>query len=264
VFLYSFGEFKNAQSISVDPGGMIYIADAGDHKIKEFTSEGKMLLEVGGYGWGSLEFDQPVDICALFGIDIYVSDFGNHRVQRFDRNLTYVSTFATRNDPVEGIRFGYPSGVTISRLGDLYISDGENHRVLKVNSFSSVERTFGGFDAGKGRLVQPGQIEVDEDNLVYVSDGIRVVVYDSFGNFVRIVGEGALDSLRGICLSEKTLLAVSGSKLFVFDEKGERHLRFSPPEGIGVGEARNPRDVAVYKGKVYLLGSTRVDVFELL
>jgi len=263
VFLYSFGDFKHAQGISVGPGGIIYIADTGDNKIKKFSSDGKFILDVGGYGWGSLQFDQPYDVCALFGIDIYVADYGNHRIQRLDRNLTYISTFATRDNPDENLRFGYPAGVTISRLGDLFLTDTENNRALKVSAFNTVERNFGGFDAGKGRLLKPGQIEVGVNDLVYVVDRNRIVVFDNFGNYVQTIGEGITDSLRGICLYQNKLYAVDGKSLFVFNGQGELLQKFTSSSIIGTGDLHSLNDVALYGEKVYVLDNNNVKVFEV-
>lgn len=263
IFLYSFGDFKHAQGISVDPSGAIYIADTGDNKIKKFSSDGRFILDVGGYGWGSLQFDQPCDVCATFGIDIYVADYGNHRIQRFDRNLTYISTFATRDYSDENVRFGYPTGVTISRPGDLFLSDSENKRALKVNAFSTVERNFGGFDAGEGRLMKPGQIEVSENDLVHVVDGNRIVVFDNFGNYTQTIGERVADSLRGICCSQNTLYVVDPKSLFVFNAQGELLQTFTSSNIFGTTELRGINDVGVYGGRVYLLSDNDVKVFEM-
>ncbi|MGB9591123.1 MAG: hypothetical protein ACPL1K_01245, partial [Candidatus Kryptoniota bacterium] len=87
VFQYSFGKFSNPKGISIDPDGNIYIADTGNNLLKRYNLKGEETGEVGGYGWGNFQFDQPYDVCATNGVEIYVADYNNDRIQRFDRTL---------------------------------------------------------------------------------------------------------------------------------------------------------------------------------
>lgn len=218
--IQSFGNFIRARSISVDPQGNIFIADAGAHKIQKFDPEKNLLAEIGGYGWGSLEFDQPYDVCASNGLDVFVADYGNHRIQRFDRKLEYIATLYTRENNDEFQRFGYPVGVNVNRFGDLFICETENRRVLKVSRFNRVVRSIGGIDAGKGRLFDPRQIEVDANDNIYVLEHNRIVAFDNFGNYVRTIGENLFRTATGFTLYQSSIYVADSSRVLELNLDG--------------------------------------------
>lgn len=248
-----FGNFVRPSSLSIDPQGNIYVADTGNNRIVKFSSEGKLLGEVGGYGWGALEFDRPHDVSATSGLNIYVADYGNHRVQRFDRSFNYISTLYTREDAEALKRFGYPTAVAVSKQGDLYIADGENNRILKITPFNTVERTFGGFDAGLGRLVRPRQIEIGSEDRVYVLDERQVVVFDYFGNYIRTIGGGLLESPTGLAFDVFLYVADRGT-IHVFDESGRVVDSLAAEELVPqTRETESIIDVGVYRSSLYIL-----------
>ena len=259
--LFSFGNFSNARAISIAPTGLVYIVDTGNNKVKVYSPAGDSIREIGGYGWGQLEFDRPYDIALGTGLNFYVADYGNHRVQLFDKDLDYISTLYTRESEELSQRFGYPAGVALSRLGDLFLLDGENTRVVKVNTFSVIERTFGGIDAGKGRLRNPRKVRVTNKELVCVLDERRVVVFDNFGNYVRTIGQGILSDAAGMAVDKDTLYIVDGKDVLLFNSEG-KPLEILEPKSAAKDVA-NKRfgDVAVYRDRLYLLDEREVMVF---
>jgi DNA-binding beta-propeller fold protein YncE len=215
-----FGNFTQAQGVSLDPQGNIYVADAGANAVKKFDSEGNLVAEIGGYGWGQLEFDQPYAVCATNGLDVFVADYGNHRIQRYNRKLEYIGTLYTRESQNELQRFGYPKGLALNRFGDLYVCDTENKRVLKISGFNRVMISMGGVDAGKGRLVEPLDVEVDLRDNVYVLERNRIVVFDHFGNYVRTLGADTLRAAMGFGIARSPVVVDRGAVLeFTLDGK---------------------------------------------
>ena len=253
-----FGNFVQASSLSIDPQGNIYVADAGNNRILKFSSGGKFLAEVGGYGWGEQEFDRPYDVSATSGLNVFVADYGNHRIQRYDRSFNFISTLYTREDADASKRFGYPMAVALSRQGELFVSDGENNRILKITPFNTVERVFGGFDAGLGRLIRPGQIEIDLHDRVYVIDETRVVVFDNFGNYVRTIGSGVLQQPTGLSFNVHLYVA-DGDSIHVFRESGALVESIDPADLIPLESGTvNIVDVGVYRSLLYVLTATEI------
>lgn len=207
----------SGSNFDVDINGRFFVIDDTKNVLRLYAKDQVRQKEIGGPGWGDGQFDRPAGIWARNGIDVFVADYGNHRIQRFDRNLAFISSFSTRDRPNPNERFGYPTDVAVSRLGDLFICDGENSRILKVVGLSQIERTFGGFDAGKGRLRKPVRLEIGPQDNVYVQDGSRVVVFDTFGNFVRIIGDGVFQGMVQISSDESGLVVMDETKLFFFD-----------------------------------------------
>lgn len=256
---YSFGNFSDPRAISTDPSGNIYVVDAGRNLLMRFDSAGDSTGEVGGYGWGDYQFDQPYDVCATNGIEIYVADYNNHRIQRFDRTLANVATLTTHESNDDSKRFGYPSGVTVSRLGDLFICDDEGVRIVKINTFSTVERTFGGYGDGAGSLTMPRQAAVGPHDEVFVSDKGRIAVYDNFGSYLRSIGAGLLHDPRGIEVSDDKIGVCDSDTLYFFDLRGELISRFSTSD-ILEAEVNHFNDVSIAGDKVYILTDRNVIV----
>jgi DNA-binding beta-propeller fold protein YncE len=60
---------------------------------------------------------------------VYVADFYNHRVQVFDRNGRYITSFGKMG--IGSGEFRGPTDVAVSKDGYIYVSDWKNHRVQK-------------------------------------------------------------------------------------------------------------------------------------
>lgn len=264
------GQFRSPSGIAIDLEGNLYIADTGNNRVQKFDRYGRFLKQVGGFGWGREQFDRPVDVCASTGLDVFVADYNNERIERYDAHLNYISSFYSDDASPEALRFGFPLSVAISTHGELFIVDGENRRLLKVNSFGTPELSFGDFRWAQGRLERPAQVTVSGKDLVYAADAGagRVLVYDYYGNFVHEVGAGLLREPLGVCVDAR-------GRLWVADSGNDRIVAFSAEgsplgqwgaRGEKLGAFRRPTDVAVRAGWVYVLdgGNCRVQVFELL
>ncbi len=242
--------------IEVDVYDRIVILDGARNTLRLFGPDGELLREVGGSGWGDNQFDSPKAVWARNGIDVFVADYGNHRIQRFDRNLNFVASFSTHGAEDEKVRFGYPGGVALSRQGDLFLADGENVRIVSVGGFSTIKRVFGGFDAGKGRTLAPSVVDVGPKDNVYVCDGKRVLVFDAFGSFVQNIGMFASDvrvvaDLRGV-------VVVSNDSVVVYDETNRRLGSVSSSSMLS-GPLRIT-DMAFANGKAYVLTAEGIHI----
>ena len=208
------GAFRNAVAFSVDPAGMMYVIDGATSEVLKLSPEGRMLAKMGGYGWEQGTFDRPADIVSPNGLDIYVADYGNHRIERFDRSLNFISSYSTRQDQEQQNRFGYPQSVAVSRFGAIFIVDGENNRIVKLSPDGSVERVFGDIRSGAGKLSSPRRIRVSDDDLVYVLDGNAIVVFDIFGNYIKQAGSGLPAGVSALAVERKTVCVLDSCKMY--------------------------------------------------
>ena len=81
--------FNKPYDIEIDDNNNIYIVDMQNHCIKKFSHNGEWIATIGSEGNLSGNFNKPVD-CAITnqGEYVYVSDFGNHRIQKFKKIQT--------------------------------------------------------------------------------------------------------------------------------------------------------------------------------
>lgn len=238
--------------LDVDVAGNVYVVNRDRATMTLLDRSLAVRAEVGGPGWEPGTFDLPGGIWARNGLDIYVADYGNHRIQRFDRTLSFVSEFRTREDENADIRFGYPADVALSRLGELYICDTENIRVLKIDPKTRTSTTFGGIGGGKGRLSRPGALQIGPRDNLYVLDGSRIVVFDPFGNFLRELYQSLFTSPSAIFADEVRVLVLQGDSLYCMDAD-ERILPVLPIESVRETQGTSVRSVAFGRGTLYLL-----------
>lgn len=236
----------------VDLHGAFVVVDGERNLLRKLSADLTEAKSIGGTGWSENQFDLPAGVWARNGIDIFVADYGNHRIQRFDRNLAFVSSFSTRDRANPDERFGYPTDVAVSRLGDLFICDSENSRILKVTGLSKVERTFGGFDAGKGKLHTPSQIDLGPNDNVYVKDGNRVVVFDTFGNYIQTFGEGVWSGDFIMCADETGVAILDRGQLSCFD-KHNRPVLTVPVATLTGGEESKVQAFTFSRGSLFFL-----------
>jgi hypothetical protein len=258
---FSVGSFERATHIFAGKQGAIYVLDADQNKIFAFSDITQTPKSIGGFGWSTGSFDKPTGI-ATDGINVYVSDYGNHRIQRFDRNLNYLSSFSTRDTSDAFSRFGYPLDVAMSELGDLFILDGENLRVLKFNPQQLFERSFGDINAGKGKLQNPIRLVVTTSR-IFIGEQTRIVVFDYFGNYLSSIGEGVVSGLTGFALSDNTLLLASPDTLWQFSQEGV-FQKLIPRSHLVTGEhIERIQDIACIRNRLFILSLKRLHIFKI-
>jgi sugar lactone lactonase YvrE len=112
--------------VAVAPGGDVFIAE-GDHggntvaRISKFSADGTFIASWGQPGSDPGELRIPHGLAFDEAGRLYVADRGNHRVQVFEQDGTYVDSYR---------QFGRPSDVFIDGDGLLYAIDSESGQRL--------------------------------------------------------------------------------------------------------------------------------------
>lgn len=257
------GSFQQATRLITNPQGWIYVLDSGRNLVVLLKGEDGSTSSVGGYGWSSTTFDQPTGL-ASDGLNLYVADRGNHRLMRFDRSLNFISSFVTRDTSLLSARFGSPLGVALSRLGDLFVLDGENLRVVKFSSNMQYERSFGDIDDARSRLRQPIKILISSDDHVFVLEPDRLLEFDYFGQYLRVIGAGSFHDATGFCFVQGGIIVVTPATLHWLNERGEllREVRAADiASGSPIGLMQ---DVAVSADRLLLLTTVQLHVIQIL
>ena len=110
-----------------------------------------------------------------------MADENNDRVQRFDKDLNFLSLYSGSSEN-SIIEFAYPISIEISSIGDLYLLENDNNRILKFNLTGEYLTEIGGNDAGTFALSNPSDFSIDKRNNIYVIDNSSIKVFDQFGN----------------------------------------------------------------------------------
>jgi DNA-binding beta-propeller fold protein YncE len=203
-FLRSWGEgvVSRAHGITMGPDGSVWLTDDGNHTIRQFTAEGKLLLTIGDPDkpaprYGGKPFNRPthVALCPRNG-DLYISDgYGNSRVHKYDpRGRHLFSWGESGTDP--GC-FNLPHNIATDAEGLVYVADRENHRVQifdargqYLGQWNNLHRPCGLFASrANGGRFYVGELPTDlAVNKEVANLGARVSVLSTKGDLLGRVG----------------------------------------------------------------------------
>jgi DNA-binding beta-propeller fold protein YncE len=252
---YRFGSFTEAEALSLDQFGNVYVVDGNRSTVLKFDLHGTLLAEVGGSGWDDTQFDRPTGIDAGLGIAVYVADYGNNRITRFDRGLHFTASLGG-DDAAADPGFGYPLDVLNSSFEQLFVLDGENNRVLSLSGFNRVTQVFGGMESGEGRLSEPVALALDGSRHLYVLESGRVAAFDLFGNFLFHFGSDQFSDAQGISVHKGRVLVVTPDALHQYATDGEFLHTVTREQMVLAGECGEFRD-ATYTAPFLLLLTER-------
>src|SRR6516165_1598199 len=191
-------------AIAFDSEGNLYIADAGNNRIRRVGRDGIITTVAGtgrrGYGGDGgpatlARLNAPAGVAVGPGDSVYVADTGNNRVRVISPDGT-ITTFAGTGETgyagdggvASQAVLNSPQGLAVDAEGNLYVTDSNNERVRKID-LEDVITTIAGdgaqgysgdggpaTDAGlnfvTGPLSGAGQaLAVDQAGDVFVADG---------------------------------------------------------------------------------------------
>ena len=116
--------------------------------------------------------------------NVYVVDYANIRVQKFNNQGDYISKWGTKGQ-ADG-QFGVPHGVDVDKEGNVYIVDMDNNNVQKFDSEGNFLYKWGSRGTGDGQFMHPHTIKLDSSGNSYVSDmaNFNIQKFDREGNFL--------------------------------------------------------------------------------
>ncbi len=119
-------------------------------------------------------FAAPLGVAADSSGNVYVADYGNQRIQKFNSSGEYAGTIGVTGVwGSDNSHFSNPYGVAVDSSGNVYVADYGNQRIQKFNSFGEYKSTIGvtgvwGYD--NSHFFGPVEVAVDASGNVYVSD----------------------------------------------------------------------------------------------
>ncbi|NIN65640.1 MAG: TIGR03663 family protein [Anaerolineae bacterium] len=233
------GQFSEPWGIAVDDDGNVYVADTWNHRIQKFTTEGDFvtywgahqntegqLSEPQGLFWG------PRDIAIDAEGNLYVTDTGNKRVQKFDSDGNPLGQWGGGGS-LPG-QFQEPVGIASDQDANIYVADTWNQRIQIFDPDSRFRRQWR-VDAWWGdSVVNKPYLAVDGEGRVYTTDpeGHRALVFDSEGKLLAIFGKYGTDETS---FDLPTGIEVDGEgNVYVSDSNNHRIMKFAPiPMGPG-------------------------------
>ena len=247
--------------------GEVYVSDSDRGQIEVFDKNGKLLRVIGDKGSGRL--NHPYGM-AFNGDELYVADGGWGKILIYDTNGTFKRFF----EPKDGVFFSIPAQLVI-RDGKLMFPDLALSKVFVFDLDGNLLMTFGNKGEGRGQMLKPHGLAVDDEGGFYVSDSNnnRVLKFDKDGKYVKLMGQKgdekpndiltprsmAVDSLGNI-----HIVSGLGATVYVFNQNGDPLYSYNKLSE-GEGELALPSGIAIDEtDKIFVTETTsnRLSVFQ--
>jgi len=262
-------QLNSPSGIAVDGSGNQFIADYGNHCIRNVAANTGIITTVAGTGTPgfsgdggaatSAELYFPTGIAVDSKGNIYVADFRNYRIRKINSVTGIITTVAGCG------KIGYsgdggqatlaeisPTGVALDAAGNIYVADNLNSRIRAVNASTGVITTIAGNGtkgysgdngpATSAELFNPWSVALDISGNIYVGDLNNHVVREimkSSGKIVTVAGNVKLTGFSGdggpatnASLSVYGIAVDSSGNIYISDFANSRIRKVTASSGI--------------------------------
>lgn len=195
------GVFKRPHGAAIGPDQTLWLTDDGDHTVRQFTLDGRLLLQIGATGqpapfMSGKPFNRPTHTAISPSGEIYVTDgYGNAHVHKFAPDGRYLLSWG---GPGAGPgEFNLPHNITCDDEGRVYVADRENFRVQVFDANGRFETQWHHMYRPQGMFTTKGP-----DPVTYVGEngpatavassvpnlGARISIYDRHGQRIGRIG----------------------------------------------------------------------------
>jgi sugar lactone lactonase YvrE len=205
---------NDPRGIAVDNSGNLFILES--FRVRKVTPNGIITTVAGNGGIGfsgdggpatlaSFDSSQAIAVDAVG--NLYIADTQNNRIRKvaIDGTITTIAgngTYGLAGDggPATSASLGYPQGVAVDSMGNVFIADTNNQRVRKVTPGGVITTVAGsstisfveGSPAVSFWLWNPTYVAIDQSGNLLIVDSGRPRIYkvDSTGAIFTIAGNG--------------------------------------------------------------------------
>ena len=228
----------------------------------------KPVLCFGKVGSGDGMFQYPLGMAVTDKDEIVVADCGNHRVQVFDSNGTFLRSFGHKGEKAG--EFNGPFGIATNKDRKIFVAERDNNRVQIFSWEGRYLGSFGGKGSLDSQLSAPWGLSLDSTGNVIVADtGNKLIkMFTPDGKFVMKIGGHRSLSNPVHCVQLGEYLIVSDRDehcIKVFNREGHFQYMFGK-NGKREGEFINPGYLSVNPSNHLFVCdyiNHRVQVFEL-
>ena len=160
------GQFNGPCGIALSKDNKLFVCDSDNNRIQVFDTNLKYISCFGKEGSCEGEFRWPFDLTFDPAGDVYVTEWGNHRVQVLSHDGRFLRFGRCGGGPGE---LSWPEGIHVDH-DYVYVVEFGNHRISVFYTPGAFIASFGRRGYGEGDLSHPHGITIDQDGFLYVCD----------------------------------------------------------------------------------------------
>lgn len=234
---YSFG---SPEGLAVDGSGNVYVADALNGRIMEYTSSGSFLKQFGTTSSiGVYTLYMPYGVAVDSYGNVYVVDMSGNFVKEFSSGGYYVTQWG-HYGPQNG-NFTEPIGIAIDQYGNVYVSSpgytstypyASQDRVQVFTSSGAYIATWGRTGVGNDHFISPNSITLANGNVYVANEGAETVdEFSSTGTHLAQFGNGSYGSASNELSNPFGAAVDSEGNVYISDTDNNRIVVYSATGG---------------------------------
>lgn len=188
---------ESPTGIFVDDDGTLYVCDTDNNRVMKWPRGATTGIPVAGgaysgnYGSANNEMRNPLDVAVDCKGNVYIADYGNHRIQKWLPGATEGITVAGGNGQGSGAnQLNNPIGIFLDSVGNIYVADYSNNRVQKFTN--TIENTYTATVPGKYTVTAVFACCTISSDTIVISDPTEPVVTITSDTTRVCLGKGAV------------------------------------------------------------------------
>ncbi len=198
-------QLAGPEGVAIDGAGNLLIADTRNRRIRRVSATDATIATIAGSSSSSgfsgdngpavlARLSRPKGLVLDAAGNLFFADYLNYRIRKIDRATAIITTVAgngqrpTADDygPAIAARLYYPRAVVCDTVGNMFVADAFNQRIIKISATSGTTETVAGDGtygySGDGdlavyaQLFNPSGVALDSSGNLFISDSDNHVV----------------------------------------------------------------------------------------